>query len=615
MATAADVPTKFDVLLNGQGYVFDDAIDPTSIYSSRQRAQFGFTPVFVTRQNVQGDYGDNQQDFWLTFTQRDWSLGEQQRYFRQGDADSVRRYWQGAAVDVTKQGQVLMREASPSLTFTGAVDTIYPTPGADGIAVFANSGVNLYTVSNAGVITDKGAHGLGTTPRRFGVASDGVSLYFTSTGAGTVGVRKWNTAAFSTFAIGTGADCLAFLNNTLYGWRSGVGAAGDLVRWDSAGTLTSLFTWKDAGGTAISPGAAKLEPFGGKLLILRAPSSTFRRAELWLYDGTAPSLVAQFSQDFRPSDLVVSQGVVFVGGTLLAGTKSAIFYYANGSIGKLWEADTTAAFAAPYMAGFRDGIVFPDYATDRLLYYSASSGGVSAIGPINTATSPVDFLIGADDSKIVHSRKPSTGTNTGTYFPGSGAATTSTITTALDDFDSSLDKRFHAIRIDYDEASDGDGGSADVAYRLNDLNGSYTTLATGVTSGAEIDLTNISGRSISIKVTLNKGSSTAGPVLKRIAVRASPVQPQFIIASYILNCTGTAREPESLISLRDGSRSGKTGLEMVADLKAAVASANPISITDPVNGTFTGIIDADSFQLQAVRHMEEFRVVLTVRQV
>src|SRR2546425_6566231 len=95
--TAADVPTRIDVLIDGQGYMLDDTIDPTSLYSSRQRAQYGLSPVFVQRQNVSGDYGDNQQDFFLTFTQRDWSEGEQQKYFRQSDPDAIRRYWRGKA--------------------------------------------------------------------------------------------------------------------------------------------------------------------------------------------------------------------------------------------------------------------------------------------------------------------------------------------------------------------------------------------------------------------------------------------------------------------------------------------------------------------------------------
>src|SRR2546425_3150974 len=97
--TATDVPNRIDLLLDGNGFMFDETIDPTSLYSSRQRAQYGLSPVFVQRQNVSGDYGDNQQDFFLTFTQRDWSEGEQQKYFRQSDPDAIRRYWRGSGRD------------------------------------------------------------------------------------------------------------------------------------------------------------------------------------------------------------------------------------------------------------------------------------------------------------------------------------------------------------------------------------------------------------------------------------------------------------------------------------------------------------------------------------
>src|SRR5437588_1872167 len=102
--TAADVGPKIDLLLDGNGFLFDETIDPTSLYSSRQRAQYGLSPVFVQRQNVSGDYGDNQQDFFVTFTQRDWSEGEPQRFFRQSDDDSKRRYWRGTNIDINAPG-------------------------------------------------------------------------------------------------------------------------------------------------------------------------------------------------------------------------------------------------------------------------------------------------------------------------------------------------------------------------------------------------------------------------------------------------------------------------------------------------------------------------------
>jgi hypothetical protein len=119
------------------------------------------TPTFVTRQNTQGDYGDNFQDFWLTATQRDWSLGEQQRYFRQGNDDAIRRYWVGSNVNVNLvQGHVSMRRDAPSVTLGSTpANTNF---GTDGSSVFYSTSTNLRQVgkdrgSNLGVTLLAGA--------------------------------------------------------------------------------------------------------------------------------------------------------------------------------------------------------------------------------------------------------------------------------------------------------------------------------------------------------------------------------------------------------------------------------------------------------------------------
>ena len=39
---------KFDVVINGQGYVFDDSIEP-SVPFRTHRAIYGFSPTFITR--------------------------------------------------------------------------------------------------------------------------------------------------------------------------------------------------------------------------------------------------------------------------------------------------------------------------------------------------------------------------------------------------------------------------------------------------------------------------------------------------------------------------------------------------------------------------------------
>ncbi len=604
MANAADVPTRFDVVIDGQGYVFADDQDV--------KAELGVTPTFVTRQNVQGDYGDNQQDFWLTETQRDWSLGEQQRYFRQDDDDAKRRYWQGTSIEIAKPGEVRLASLTAQTSaFGAAVTELAALPASNYIV--ATSTANFYWIAADGTITSDGAHGLGTAPTCICAGGSQGAVYLSSAAAGSVGIRRHVPGgAFTTFSA-TPANSLAFLNNALYG-MGGTAADGvnanALMRWDTGGTATTLFQWKDASGNT-SDVPAVVIAYGGGLVILRGYAEF--GSELWLYNGTAPALITQFPNGFVGYSMAVLNGTIFVAGLLmkrLSGTfylKPAIFYYANGSTGLLWKANDYVASTAtqdPRLCVFNGGLVFTDDTLGALMFYEPSTGGVSTIGTYTFTAQPTRMA--ATRGFLLQSRNA-----TQPYrFPSDGYSTSGTVMSSLFDFDSSLDKRMHAIRVDFDLASDGNGGSVDVAYRLNDVDGSYTSLATGVTSGVEIDLSNVSGRSISVKVTLNKGTSTAGPVLKRIAVRASAIQPQFERATYVLNCTGTKREPNSLVTLRDGQQHGLTGLEMVANLKAAAAKTNPISIID-ATGTVTGIIE--DMKIQAVRRAEEFVVQLTTR--
>ena len=101
------IPYPFDVVIDGYGYRLLDPL--VSHPFGTQRASYSLSPTFVPRTNIQGDYGDNFQDFWMTFSQRDWSLGEQQRHFHSQDDESVRRYWQGSKVDVRIPGEVTLR--------------------------------------------------------------------------------------------------------------------------------------------------------------------------------------------------------------------------------------------------------------------------------------------------------------------------------------------------------------------------------------------------------------------------------------------------------------------------------------------------------------------------
>ena len=72
MASASDVPGRYDIVLDGHGYVLLDALTPNIPFRTH-RAIYTFSPTFLERTNVTGAYGDNQQDFWMTVSQKDWS--------------------------------------------------------------------------------------------------------------------------------------------------------------------------------------------------------------------------------------------------------------------------------------------------------------------------------------------------------------------------------------------------------------------------------------------------------------------------------------------------------------------------------------------------------------
>lgn len=614
MASAADVPGKFDVIIDGQGYVFDDSIDPSSVYSSRQRAQFGLSPIFVQRQNVSGNYGDNQQDFFLTFTQRDWSLGEQQRYARPNDNDSARRYWQGTKIDVRTIGQARLRRQIASLTFAAAVSRVCMrgTPGDESIA--AVSATTLYWVDNTATITSKGAHGLGVTPTA--MVSDTNNLYIS--GEGGVGVRRYDGASFTTFSATT-ADALAFLNNTLFGCQNG---GNNLVRYDSAGASTTLFTWKTATGTAASqPVTVRLLGVGGKLFILRQLG--YEGSELWIYDGSGTSMIAKFPKNFIGWAMEEVNGIVFVSGCFVRknGTSNdhrpAIYYYASGTTGLLWQANSyftpsgsATILGHPALAPYDNGLLFTDDTTGSFMFYDPIVGGVQTIG--GYTVSGDNPLAAATSTYAVHIRN-----QTAAYFTPdrSTIAASGSISHSLIDLDSSLTKNFHGVRVEFDAASDGDGGSVDVAYRVGDVDGAYTSLATGVTSGSEILFSGVSGKAISIKVTLNKGTSTNGPVLKRVSVRASPIQPQYALARYQLALYGTDRSPEpTRVKLRDDSYHTKSGIQMLADLRTSTAKTAPIVVTDEWRGTFNAVIVPDDLAVDRI-HVGEYRVQISLREV
>jgi hypothetical protein len=249
-----------------------------------------------------------------------------------------------------------------------------------------------------------------------------------------------------------------------------------------------------------------------------------------------------------------------------------------------------------------------------LRIYSSSTGAISSVasGLINGP----NYLVAAPTFILM------TGNQTATQsivWPGViAAAPTANLYTSRFDFESSLEKIFHSVTVQFDPGFDGDGGSVDLGYYTTDPQ-TVTSIATGVASGVEQQFPTLTGNDVGIVVTLHKGTSTLGPVLRRVYARATPVQRTFKYRTYILNLSGNRNNPTQpgLVVLRDGSTCSRDGLDMATDLIATVTSGQPFQIEDRF-GSFTGVAELGSFELHEVRSnygRSEFRAIVTVRQV
>lgn len=610
---AADVPNIFDVVFAGYGgFTFARTID-ASLPFHTQRATYGFTPTFLERQNVSGAFSDNQQDFFLTASQNDWSGGEQQRFLHLGDPDTRDKVWKLEYADNSVSGQVSMRRSTSSTTLVALV----ALAGSSTSNAYAVSSTNLYTISSSGN-ANAGAHGLGASP--VSIVTDNVSVYMTTTSAGTVGVRKWNGAAFSTFSA-TACDLLAFHNNSLYGFKQ---STGELFVFSTAGVATQVYQWKNADGSAQTQNATAMVSYGGKLLI--AFSGSGQGSSLWQYDGVAPSILHRFPNSFLAYSLAVANGIVLVGGEdyrdVAAGqgsSRGAVYYYVNGSVGVLWRSQTwldtsgggggVTWSAYAQVVPYENGAIFNDNATARLMYWDASTGSIAGVGSYTFgSTDGVIALVAAFSFVVL---RVSSGTAYQQYPAlSTTAATTTTVTGSLIDFDNSLTKQMRGLKVDFNSATDGNGGSVDIAYRVDDVDGSYTTLQTGAVSGTEYPITGVSGRSISVKVTLNKGTSTSGPVLKRVYARASPTLQSYKRREFTLDLSG--RNGKGHVVLNNDADHPLDGYAQATNLNSAIGAA-PFTITDRF-GSFSGVIEPGATELIEIRP-EEYIARVTVREV
>jgi hypothetical protein len=605
--TAAMIPNRYDVVIDGFGYIFPNVQD--------ERARYTYTPTFLQRTNVGSAYGDNQQDFFLTASQNDWSLGEEQRFFHpsgEEGGDSARRYFRGSALETHIPGQATLLPAIRQVSNSDTVITsCFKTPSSH----YYTTSANLKSIAGStGVVTDHGAHGAGAVT---GMATDGGNVFI----SGTTKVRKWNGAAFSDFNATASVGALAFLNNALYSCDGAV-----LRVYDTAGTATTLYTWKDAAGATIAASNVRLVPFGGSLLI-SFPALT-GRPQLWIYDGVSTSKIAEFPLSSIGFDLCVLDGIVYLSGTIFdasAGTTlgvvPVIWYYVNGTIGTLWRSQDSVvldyhlyalSFYNPALGTLGGRLVFTDTLNLRLLEYDPLSGSISTLGTFTTSSNltytstPVALSSVGTNVLVTIGGTGSSPTNPDflIYPHSSNFATSGYIQTSQFDFENALTKVFRGVKVVWS----GSNGSVDLSYSID--GGSFTALQTGAVSGTEYTLpANTTGATIAVKATLNY--SSGGPTLKRIYVRASPVQQSFRRCEYALDLTGfRAGNP---VRRRDGSDHTLTGSQMATNLNTAITSTTPLTITDRF-GTYTGVLEPGGCEI--IEHRPgEFVARVTIRQV
>jgi len=587
--TASDVPARVDVLIAGEGYRFLETDDVKGISS--------FAPTFLQRTNVSDAYGDEDQDWWLTMRQKDWSLGEGQRYFVLDD-QSVRRYWTSSGVRVDREGRLSLLKSRYSVTLS-ATPTTNITRYAIGTVAYAN-GTNAYTQDTSSAAS-LGAHGA-TSPTA--VAWDQDNLYVSGfTGA----LRRWNGAAWADFSA-TPAGRLAYLNNTLYGLNSIAlgGSATALYRYSTGGAATTVFTWQGADGTAIGT-AGQLLPYGGDLAMTMSVDG--ESESLWIYDGVAPAKVMAFPPGVFVTDACVLAGTIMFGCQEYGpyGAASSVYFYANGQSGRLWRSPTPSTTGITRVGTFGGCLIFTDEADNSVKQYDPDTGAITTL-----FTNPVAFAaVGGIGEQETWFLTAGSSTNGRVYPHASTYETSGTLQTSLFEGSTTRTKRFKSVVVEFDAGSDGNGGTVDISYRLEDADGSYTSVQTSATSGTEYAIGQ-NGRAISIKVTINKGTSTSGPTVKGVYVRAAPLLDTFRKERYVLDLTGV--DGEQMIQMRDGQTvHPKDGLAMATDLRTAIASTSPITIVDEF-GSYSAFLIPEECEIRRVRS-QEYTAVITAREV
>lgn len=586
--SAADVPDRFDAvfqLSDGTlyGFLLSDALESNLPFRTH-KATYGYSPTFLERQNVSDLYGDNFQDFFLTGSQDDFSLGEQQKYFKVNDVDRSRRYWGGLNVDpVSNPGNVVL--TSKLINFTSSCNASTAVPWKTGWA-YADQ-TNLYTLtttSTTATQTSQGAHGL---PIVTALTTDFDNIYM-SNGQGTV-IKQWNGTIFSTFSpSANGCDILVYLNNTLYGYQA---ATDSLISFDTSGSPTTQFQWKNADGSisTVNQRVTQMINFGGILYMIRMGANCY---EIWKYDASGVAMLGQLPTDFVVTSICKSQGILFISGYRTVSSnfsatqyENKVFYYVNGSIGKLWSNPVTnninTQFQKICIAAYDEGIVIWDPITNNVLQYNIALGGVHTIA--NFAQDNTSFgVVGIYSTNqfgyllfLNYKGAPAAVYGASSSYPSTGYIETSQYT-----FDNTLSKIMRGIKVDVDLPTN---TSVDILYQLDGCGGAYTNLQTGAASGVEYKLpASTSAHSISVKVNLNTSDGVNSPNLKRVYIRAAPTLQQFRRREFIFDLSGGYRETKGKVArvCRDGTPYPYDGYTASLNLVKIATQVVPFTVYD-----------------------------------
>jgi hypothetical protein len=444
LADTAQALENYDVLIGGVGFmVYRDHDDnkPTEVYDT-EPIDYTYSPVFIERTNVSGDLGDNTQDFYMQFTQRDWSGGIGQKYFRQSDPQQS-QYWDGkGVVGSSVPGQVSLGWFASSQNVQGS----YGTPNVFNYVLYHRD------VSYAGGGLPSGKlvkfEGNGSTTIRYDWSSDGgvtwnsqaISSGYTPADMtdavvgddGKIYILEGNTAGTTSIihrisGPNTGAT-LAFDNTTKI-TSGGTPACNCITYWngniyvgDSAGRILQVAFGTSGAQTIIK------DLGGGRILqLLSTPAGIYAyyvhndgSYRCYLYNGQNTSEVVRLPRGWRShwtSERQVTNfntfsnfcssihamahqdGVLYVTGMIPARDykqsghgqcpmRSALWFYTAGNSGMVWTSENMTRHHLETSAGGgcaalqSGGIAFLDMTDLRVMHYDPATGSVSTVSNV-----------------------------------------------------------------------------------------------------------------------------------------------------------------------------------------------------------------------------------------